>query len=347
MQVTRSEDKAWIDSIKGFAPNKYVSSVHGAQARILQSLGELLTYEDLICYSGFAFRINIHQDMCPSAGHPCCGYHCVENSTLAIPWHMNVFDSFPWNSPRDNQEEFETETYMAIRESIDRGIPVHYGSEEDGLIVGYADEGKRWWCVHPYHKRGKEAFWHDEVEGFAGGKWPWGIVVWTKRKSKEELSSEKILLQNTLNQIVDMWTRKEKLDTAYYSGEMAYEYWIDWLQRVYQDEIKDPRPGMQGNGWCFDVLVHSRRIAGQWLKEKTDGLKGEVADQLMIAARHFSRVSDICIKNLKCTWDLALPPEYAPKWSKEMQKDQINRLKAAYEHDKAAVKAIENAINEN
>ena len=70
MEVKRANGRVWIEGIEGFSPGEYASSVQGCQARILQTLGEPLSYDDLICYSGFAFRVGIHEEMCPSAGHP-------------------------------------------------------------------------------------------------------------------------------------------------------------------------------------------------------------------------------------------------------------------------------------
>jgi hypothetical protein len=107
------------------------------------SFGKENTYDDLICYSGFAFRVEVHEGMCPSAGHPCCGFTCLENGFSALPWKTKLFETYPGSKPRDDQAAFEAEARAAVRKSIDRGIPVHYGNQEDGLIIGYADEGRR------------------------------------------------------------------------------------------------------------------------------------------------------------------------------------------------------------
>ena len=45
------------------------------------------------------------------------------------------------SEPKNDRAAFEAEACAAIKASIDRGIPVHYGGEEDGLIIGYANEG--------------------------------------------------------------------------------------------------------------------------------------------------------------------------------------------------------------
>jgi len=220
VKVKNENGIVWIEGVKGFNPGEYASSVHGAQARILQILEEPLSYDDLICYSGFAFRVGLHNEMCPSAAHPSCGFMCLGNGLRALPWEDKVFEAGPWSEPKKDRAAFEAEVCKAIKESIDRGIPVHYSAEEDGLIIGYADEGRRWRCVHPYYKFGNEVFWHDEAEGFAGGKWPWAIAVWTKPIPANERASERDLTITALKQAVEMWNTEKRGD--YFVGEEAY-----------------------------------------------------------------------------------------------------------------------------
>ncbi len=339
MEVKRSDRRVWIDGVKGFSPGEYASSPHGCMARILQSLGEALDYEDLICYGGFAFRVNVHEQMCPSGGHPWCGYACVDGSAEAMPWDSK---SFPNGEPKADRAAFEAEVRAAVRSSIDRGVPVRYGSEEDGLIIGYADDGRRWWCLHPYHKWGAEPFWHDEADGSAGGKWPWGVTVWTNPKPLGQRRSDRKLTVAALRQAVEMWNT-EKRD-AYFVGDAAYGHWLGWLRDVEAGKVNDPKAGMQGNGWCFDVLIHSRRIAGRWLKDKADSFTGEAAEQLRVAADHYARIPELCMKDVDCPWELAPGPGSFEKWTSEMRQSQIARLVAAREHDRAAIAAIQKAL---
>ena len=93
--VKREGNKVWIDDVEGFSSGEWASSPHGCQARILQTLGEGLSYDDLVCYSAFAFRVGCHEEMCPSAGHPYCGFACMEGSNRALPWKRQVFESMP------------------------------------------------------------------------------------------------------------------------------------------------------------------------------------------------------------------------------------------------------------
>ena len=341
MQTDQSE-LVCIKDVEGFSSGTFASSVHGSQARILQSLGDDLTYDDLICYSAFAFRIGVHEEMCPSAGHPCCGIMCIQGSNQAIPWQMNYHESFPWGEPKEDRAKFEAEVHADVKESIDRGVPVHYGSEEDGLIIGYAENGSRWRCLHPYHEQGRAAFWHEDVEGFAGGKWPWGVAVWTDRKPEEEQVSSRVLTIAALRQTLEMWKAEKK--EAYFSGDAAYGHWLGWLRDVEAGKIENPKSGMQGNGWCYDVLVHSRRIAGARLNRKAGEFDESSARKLRNAAKHYSQITELCMQELDNPWELAPAPHRFDDWTSEMRQTQIDRLAAAREHDGLAVGEIERVI---
>ncbi len=339
MRVKHTDERTWIEGIEGFGPGEYASSVHGAQARILQTLGESLSYDDLICYSGFAFRVGVHEAFCPSAGHPCCGFRCIDGSNRALPWKTEFYGAFPDGKETADRPAFEAKVRAAVKASIDRGVPVHYGSEEDGLIIGYGDGGKRWLCVHPCHENGRKTFWLDEGKGMAGGQWPWGIVVWTEPKRDDERVPKRDLTLAALRQAVEMWHTDK--NQAYFCGEAAYTHWLTWLRDVEAGKVADPKAGLHGSGWCYDVLMHSRRIAGRWLDKAAGDFDGEAARQLRIAAAHYTRIHEIGMKDLKCPWDLT--PGF-DKWTSAMRQQQIARLEAAREHDRAAIEAISKAL---
>ncbi len=353
--VVRDGDKVWIKGVDGFSTSKWVDSVHGSQARILESMSHTMNYEDLIGYSGFAFRVGIHEAFCPSAGHPCCGYMCLDNGNKALPWTFKFYDSMPWSKPKDDRAAFEAEVCAAIKQSIDAGIPVHYGGEEDGLIIGYADKGKRWWCVHPYYKDGKEAFWHDKVEprgvqSFAGPNWPWMVSVWQKPKPVDEQLTTRQATINALKQAVDMWHHQVDANVpdrprhVYFSGAQAYDHWINWLDDVQAGKVEKPDAGMMGNAWCFCVLVHSRNIAAKWLKRQAQDFDGKAREQMLNAAKAYAQIPEVCLKDINSTWDIALPPDRFNDWTPVMRQMQIKRLKASRQCDLDAIVAIQNAL---
>jgi hypothetical protein len=63
---------------------------------------------------------------------------------------------------------------QAVVDSIERGVPVQYGNEEDRIIVGYQKNGEEWTCLHPLRDRGRKPFVPDQ--------WPWGVAVFTHPK---------------------------------------------------------------------------------------------------------------------------------------------------------------------
>ena len=117
-------------------------------------------------------------------------------------------------------------------------------------------------------------------------------------------------------------------------------------QGIGQDggKVEKPRDGMQGNGWYLDVLTHSRGIAGRWLKARADAFEAPARAHLLAAADHYGKLADACMEGLGCPWDLALPPDKVGEWTPEMRADQVGRLEAAREHDRAAIAEIEAAL---
>jgi hypothetical protein len=342
-QVKQEDGKVWID-IPGFSPGDFTSSIHGAQARILEHVGQSMTYDDLVGYGAFAFRTNWHKTGCPSGGHPCCGYMCIDGSNRAIPWNVKAYEAMPRGKKRSDEEleAFKAQTNAAIKASIDRGIPVQYDLEEAGLIIGYADDGKRWWCVHPYHKWGKEAFWFDEVKGMAGGKWPWVIVVWSEPKPDDQRADPRELTIAALKQVVDMWNTQKKGD--YFCGDAAYKHWIQWLRDVEAGKIKNPKGWMQGNGWCYDVITQNRPIAARWLKKQAGLFDGEAKQHLLKAAKTYAKIDPVMVEADKCPWDLTLGPGRFNEWTSEKRQTQISRMEQARELDRAAIAEITKAL---
>ncbi|MBM3458676.1 MAG: hypothetical protein FJX77_09120 [Armatimonadetes bacterium] len=324
----------------GFCPHLYASSPHGCQARILQTLGVPLTYQDLICYGGFAFRIQVHERLCPSAGHPRVGTMCVENSDRAIGWETRFFESFPWTSPKADRAAWEAEAHDAIRESVLRGVPVHYGSEEDGLIVGCSARGDEWECLHPYHADGRERFLYEEATGFAGGAWPWGIAVWT-RPSPERLE-ERELLCAALRQAVTMAADEAAGD--FRVGDAGYEHWLAWLHGLDQGSLELPEWGRMGNAWCFAVLIHCRGIAGSWLAEQAERVPAAAAAELRTAAGCWSESAAALAHGLQRPSDLAPGPGSGANWTTTMRAEQRRRLDRARAADAEAVAALDRAL---
>ena len=177
--VHRDAHRVWLEGVSGWFIGDRESSVHAAQAAAMAALGEEISYEYLVGVSGLAFRMQVSKDgLCPSSPHSFCGYPCHRRSSQALPWTLQLFEVKP-----EDTTQVEV-ARQAIVSSIERGVPVQYGSEEDGIIVGYQKGGQEWICFHPLREGGTKTF----VET----AWPWGILLFVEPKteppSKRELA---------------------------------------------------------------------------------------------------------------------------------------------------------------
>lgn len=99
--------------------------------------------EDIVATSGFAFRMWVSPDLCPSATSIWqfnLQKSCVENGGI----HCNYIERL-WGQ-ENIEEKRRLEAIDIIRQSIDKGIPAiswDIGVCEWGLIIGYDDEAER------------------------------------------------------------------------------------------------------------------------------------------------------------------------------------------------------------
>lgn len=96
--------------------------------------------DDIIATSGFAFRMWVSDDLCPSATSMwqfCMQKPWVENGGLTCDYVERL-----WGQD-DAEENLRREAIKVIKKSIDNGVPVvswDIGIPEWGLITGYDDE---------------------------------------------------------------------------------------------------------------------------------------------------------------------------------------------------------------
>ena len=329
--LKREGGKVWIEGVKGWFCGEKESSVHAAQEAVMQAVGENITYEYLVGVSGLAFRMQVSkQGFCPSSPHLFCGYQCVARSVKALPWSVKVFEA----KPEDNEKVKAAR--RAIVESIDRGVPVQYGSEEDGVIVGYQKNGDEWICLHPYREGGKKTF----VET----KWPWGIAVFTERK--KGMPSRRELALGALQQAVKMAKTEETGN--YFVGLKAWDNYLQKLKALEQADEKARKDAMQGNAWIYECLAQYRGVASQYLRDVAGEFDAPAAQHLRKAADLYGRMSDDVLRDKEhCVVTIAPYPwalKEGKSWTSEIRQEQIRRLEAALPIEREAIAEIEKAL---
>ena len=87
--VRREDGRVWLEGVSGWSPGERESSVHAAQAAVMEAVGEDVSYEYLVGVSGLAFRMQVSKDgLCPSSPHSFCGYGCHARSSQCLPWML-------------------------------------------------------------------------------------------------------------------------------------------------------------------------------------------------------------------------------------------------------------------
>ena len=143
--------RTWLEGVKGWFCGGKESSIHAGHESVMQALGEKdIDYTYMIGVSGLAFRMQTAKDgLCPSSPHAYCGYACYDISDKALPYRTVRFELM------DADDETIDVARRAVTASIHKGIPAQYGSEEDGVIIGYGNGGEELICFHYMVNGGK------------------------------------------------------------------------------------------------------------------------------------------------------------------------------------------------
>ena len=253
--------------------------------------------------------------LCPSSPHSFCGYQCVAGSVNALPWHIKVYEA------KADDAEAVKAARQAVMESIDRGVPVQYGSEEDGIIVGYQKGGEEWICFHPMREGGTKTF----VET----TWPWGIAVFTE--PKESVSSKRELAVNALKQAVEM-DRAGEAD-GYFLGPKAWDDYLAKLRALQEADEKTQKESMLGNSWIYECLVQYRYAASHYLKSVAESSRLTWLPICVKAADLYKKMTgEVLCDSEHCVITIAPLPwslKEGESWTNEVRAEQIRRLEAA------------------
>lgn len=330
-KINHDGDKVWLKGIKGWSSNEKASSVHAAFEAIMKALDEDIGYEYLVGISSLAFRMQI-SGLCPSSPHPCSGYNCVDRSIRILPWKIKGYGF------NQNNSEKLKKLYEIVVKSIDRGIPLQTGEEDDGIIIGYQKEKKELICLHPWHHNGDKPFVVSSFTDIC-----WSITLYTERKTKP-IDHRKLVI-DSLKQAVKM-ANKSKF-RGYYIGFKAWEEYIKSLKMLNKNLQTAKGDDILGNAWIYKCLVHYRDIAAKYLVIIEDQFGEETKRHLRNASRLFEEISHDILKYDKgleeITGDYNTMLEHVD-WTKEMCPDQIKRLEKAKPLEVQAINNLERAL---
>jgi hypothetical protein len=329
--IKREDDKVVLEGVKNWFVGDKESSMQAAMESIMQALGEDVKYDYLVGVSGLAFRMQVYKKgLCPSSPHPACGYQCFDRSFKSLPWEMKSYQA------KAEETEKVKEIRKLIVESIDKGIPVQYGSEEDGVIIGYQKNGDEWICYHPI--KGKDG------KSFIETDWPWGIGIYANKKKK--MRAKKDLIIESLQQAVEMAITEDSGE--YYVGFKAWGEYIKELNRIAAGDDKLRADSMLGNAWIYECLVQYRLVAAKYLRDFTGDRDNPIFAHLNKAAEYYENMASKILTDDKHEILAVTPYPFSlkegEKWTPEMIKAQVTRLEKALPLEHKAIEEISKAL---
>lgn len=330
--VCREEDRVWLEGVSGWFVGDRESSVHAAQAAAMEAVGEDVAYAYLLGVSGLAFRMQVSQDgLCPSSPHSFCGYGCHVRSSKALPWKLKLYEVKPEDAAA------VAEARQAIVRSVERGVPVQYGGEEDGIIVGYQKGGEEWICFHPLREGGTKTFVETQ--------WPWGILLFTEPKESPPVRRD--LALGALGQAVEM-AGTEEMD-GYWVGFRAWDEYLGKLRDLQGADEEALKGSMMGNSWIYECLAQYRSAAGWYLRDVAGEFGDATSDHLLKAADLYDRMANQVLRDEEHSVVTVAPMPWSLKdgetWTDEMRAAQIERLEVALPLEREAFVELRAALD--
>jgi hypothetical protein len=297
--------------------------------------------------SGAAFRIQMHRPRwCPSAPHANCGFDC----------HRAVLDALGYELVAvpvgEGDPEAVARARRAVMESIDRGVPAFYSSEEESLVVGYDRAGRRlllrrygaretgstpWGLEKPPGEKTRsypESFVHD---------WPFlGLGVLRPKPGRPDRREARRRSLELALELAHTGCYGE-----YASGFAAYAFWIEGLRDpAHFADAKERLHRMGANAHCYYSLHDARSAAAHYLRGLAAELGQGAASHLARAAERYREIAEDVLRQ-ECVTKVAPMPWMLPEgeaWTQAQRDEQARLLERAMAVERDALAEIEAAL---
>lgn len=343
-EVRHEDGKVWITGMEdmdwGGSFFTQQDSFMACLVQILRCAGRQADYEDVMGLSAQAFKLTLPESLHPGAAQGHVGYAAFaddgtpmifEPSGGPMNFHANAMRVFgiEWTHIDLNPEEtpdWRERLLAAVRENVDRGLPIYYMDGEWGLVVGYREDGSAFICKsYPGLTPGYEEM--ERPHGVIGDAW-WANVA---APTKEPMPRDQAVVES-LRSAVILARTESFLDGEVASGFAAYEIWI-WVLEDWEGE--GPR---QGNGFHYSQLLTSREAASLYLRGIAEGMEGDAAEHLHTAADRYRAIVDRLALAQDCVvwWD--------GDWGAEDRAIEVEALRGCLADERAAIAEVEAAL---
>ena len=348
-KVKREGGKVWIEGVPELHWGKGTECTYaGAVAAALAVTEHPVPYEDIVGFSGLAFRLRWwfsdtergKRGWCPST--PVGEFpEEVEASQERTGWRFLI----------DSRMDREKDPHMEDRAkdiavSIEAGKPVPaYVSSQNlnvGVIYGYQDGGKKWLMRDYFAKDGTTVVPIEKL----------GPMIFILREFKPTMPRREAV-EESLKMAVKHWTRGKSPNGKYLYGKAALEQWAKDLS-LPDDATADLSSQEKGalffaTWWVFSQWHDAREAAVKFLDMAAEKAEGKAGEALKRAKKLYEGEVKLLVSSGQGR-DAFLGPWNAGKvenWTPELRKREQEILAAAARLEAAAVAEIEKAVEPN
>jgi len=242
--------------------------------------------------------------------------------------------------------------FTAVRQSVDRGVPVVLVGKEAGLIVGYHADGRR--IVRPYccYEEGYKPTEGAPAESVldkkfvdltSAGDWAWGIGL----VDPQDIPPERHQMFVESLRLAVKLANTERFE-RYLSGFAALERWVEQLEDDSRFTGLTKETWFQpahANGYCFGSLWAHRRSAEAYVRQCAAEYQEPIRGDLLAVASCYKQMDDLFGRRrpeFACAWSLMPWKIGGPdKWTPLMRQVQAQVLREVLDLERKAVAKIE------
>ena len=343
-QLIRQDGRVWIDGILPLAYGQSgVTTYAGALEAALTATSHPYCYDDIMGYTGLAFRTRWYRRLdtpgwCPSCAVGEFGPE-IHKTEAATGWRFELVHRME-REDDPHMEDFSEQMVAAIesgfpvvgysnRRILDCAVAYGYKRRNDGVYFlwqGYNEEQSGWK--------------HESETG------PQLIIPIQYDSPVEQRVSLRRAFSEDWRQRAHPANNAAKGITAEYRyGTYALETWADDL--VHHDDFtEEQRASLFFVSWfAHSTLICARAAAARFLTGHSKAEVGEVAQALRHAATLYGETSALVKKAQKeGAFRFPFVPNARDQWTPQARKLEIDTLHSVQQRDSAAERELDRAL---
>lgn len=343
-RLVRQDGRVWIDGVLELAYGRSgVTTYAGALEAALAATPHPYSYDDIMGYTGLAFRTRWYRRLdtpgwCPSCVVGEMGPE-IRKTEAATGWRFTLLHRME-REDDPHMEEFSEQMIAAL----ESGFP----------IVGYSNRRILDCAVaYGYERRADGVYflWRGYNEDQSGWKHetetgPQQMILTKHDWPAQQRISLRRAFTEDWRQHADPANNPAKgIEAEYRYGAHALETWADDLGH-YDDFTEDKRGSLFFVSWfAHSTLICARAAAARFLNQQARTMERDAANALKLAATHYGETSAL-VKRAQQDGAFPLPfgPEARSKWTPQVRRREIATLNAVSERDAAAERLLDEAL---